>query len=110
MPQFTKEDVCYLKHGERQIMARVFKPEGPGPFPAYVDLHGGAWNNGDLNDRSGLGEYRARRGVVIVTLNFRHAADGYPATLADIRDGACRANATAKRPKGNPCGGAPGAA
>ena len=42
MPQFTKEDVCYLKHGERQIMARVFKPEGPGPFPAYVDLHGGA--------------------------------------------------------------------
>jgi hypothetical protein len=26
MPQITKEDVCYLKHGERQIMARVFKP------------------------------------------------------------------------------------
>ena len=57
MPQITKEDVCYLKHGERQIMARVFKPEGPGPFPVYVDLHGGAWNNGDLNDRTGLGEY-----------------------------------------------------
>jgi len=74
MPQFTKEDVCYLKHGERQIMARVFKPEGPGPFPAYVDLHGGAWNNGDLNDRTGLGEYLAQRGYVMVTLNFRHAA------------------------------------
>src|SRR5437868_3385702 len=84
MPQFTKEDVCYLKHGERQIMARVFKPEGPGPFPAYVDLHGGAWNNGDLNDRTGLGEYLAQRVYVMVTLNFRHAADGYPTPLADI--------------------------
>ena len=87
MPQFTKEDVCYLKHGERQIMARVFKPEGPGPFPVYVDLHGGAWNNGDLNDRTGLGEYLAQRGYVMVTLNFRHAADGYPTTLADIHYG-----------------------
>ena len=91
MPQFTKEDVCYLKHGESQIMARVFKPEGPGPFPAYVDLHGGAWNNGDLNDRTGLGEYLAQRGYVMVTLNFRHAADGYP----DPKTGECTQISTA---------------
>jgi acetyl esterase/lipase len=56
MPQFTTENVCYVKHGERQIMARVFKPEGAGPFPCFIDLHGGAWNNGDLADRTGLGE------------------------------------------------------
>ena len=31
MPQFTTENVCYVKHGERQIMARVFKLEGAGP-------------------------------------------------------------------------------
>src|SRR6266705_1657986 len=74
MPQFTTENVCYVKHGERQIMARVFKPEGAGPFPCYIDLHGGAWNNGDLNDRTGLGEYLAQRGTVMVTLNFRHVA------------------------------------
>ena len=102
MPQFTKEDVCYLKHGERQIMARVFKPEGPGPFPAYVDLHGGAWNNGDLNDRTGLGEYLAQRGVVMVTLNFRHAADGYPTTLQDINYGIRWTKANAKELKVNP--------
>ena len=113
MPQFTKEDVCYLKHGERQIMARVFKPEGPGPFPAYVDLHGGAWNNGDLNDRTGLGEYLAQRGYVMVTLNFRHAADGYPTTLADIHYGIRWTKANAKELKVDPnqvaIGGALGA-
>src|SRR6266852_4371895 len=87
MPQFTTENVCYVKHGERQIMARVFKPDGAGPFPCYIDLHGGAWNNGDLADRTGLGEYLAQRGTVMVTLNFRHAADGYPTSCADINYG-----------------------
>src|SRR5438477_606718 len=102
MPQITKEDVCYLKHGERQIMARVFKPEGPGPFPVYVDLHGGAWNNGDLNDRTGLGEYLAERGVVMVTLNFRHGPDGYPTTWQDINYGVRWVKAHAKELKAKP--------
>jgi acetyl esterase len=102
VPQIAKEDVCYLKHGERQIMARVFKPDGAGPFPCYVDLHGGAWNNGDLNDRTGLGEYLAQRGYVMVTLNFRHAADGYPTTLQDINYGVRWAKAHAKELKIKP--------
>ena len=96
MPQFTTENVCYLKHGSREIMARVFKPEGAGPFPCYIDLHGGAWNNGDLEDRTGLGEYLAQRGVVMLTLNFRHGPDGYPTTLADIHYGIRWAKAHAK--------------
>ena len=87
MPEFTTENVCYLKHGSRDIMARIFKPEGAGPFPCYIDLHGGAWNNGDLADRTGLGEYLARRGYVMATLNFRHGPDGYPTSLQDINYG-----------------------
>jgi acetyl esterase len=102
MPNFTTENVCYLKHGSREIMARVFKPEGTGPFPCYIDLHGGAWNNGDLEDRTGLGEYLASRGAVMVTLNFRHAADGYPTTLQDINYGVRWAKAHAKELKIDP--------
>ena len=59
MPAFSTENVCYLKHGSRELMARVFKPEGTGPFPCYIDLHGGAWTSGDLADRTSLGEYLA---------------------------------------------------
>ena len=102
MPQFTTENVCYVKHGERQIMARVFKPEGAGPFPCFIDLHGGAWNNGDLEDRTGLGEYLAARGTVMVTLNFRHAADGYPTSCADINYGIRWTKAHAKELKVDP--------
>ena len=98
----TIENVCYVTHGDRQIMARVFKPEGAGPFPAFIDLHGGAWNNGDLEDRTGLGEYLAARGTVMVTLNFRHGPDGYPTSCQDINYGIRWVKAHAKELKADP--------
>ena len=97
MAGFTREDVAYLSHGDRKIMARIFKPEGAGPFPCFINLHGGAWNQGDLADSTGLGEYLASRGVVMPTLNFRHGQDGYPTTLADIHYGIRWVKAHAKQ-------------
>jgi acetyl esterase len=82
--EFTTEDVVYLRHGDRQLNARLYKPQGSGPFPAVIDLHGGAWNNGDLTSTQGLDETLAKNGIFAASLNFRHAADGYPTTLADI--------------------------
>ena len=46
--EFTTEDVEYLRHGDKPLIARLYKPKGDGPFPAVIDLHGGAWNSGDL--------------------------------------------------------------
>ena len=44
-------DVEYLRHGDKPLLARLFKPPGSGPFPLIVELHGGAWCWGDrLND------------------------------------------------------------
>jgi acetyl esterase len=40
------EDVEYLRHGNAPLLARLFKPRGPGPFPLIVELHGGAWCRG----------------------------------------------------------------
>src|SRR6266851_6613801 len=31
----------------RMLMARIYEPQGKGPFPTLLDLHGGAWNNKD---------------------------------------------------------------
>jgi len=36
------EDVAYLRHGGKALLARVYKPRGTGPFPIVIDLHGGA--------------------------------------------------------------------
>ena len=40
--EFTTEDVEYLRHGDTRLIARLYKPKGEGPFPAVIDLHGGA--------------------------------------------------------------------
>src|ERR1700719_1381017 len=82
--EFTTEDVEYRGHADTRLIARLYKPKGDGPFPAVIDLHGGAWTSGDLTGTQGLDETLARNGVVVASLNFRHAADGYPTSLIDI--------------------------
>ena len=35
------EDVEYIRHGDKPLLARMFKPRGTGPFRLIVELHGG---------------------------------------------------------------------
>jgi acetyl esterase len=82
--EFSTEDFEYLRHGDRALKLRVFRPRGDGPFPAVIDLHGGAWCNGDLNECKARDEVLAASGLVAIALDFRHAEDGYPTSLIDI--------------------------
>jgi acetyl esterase len=91
-------DHCYLRHGDRALMARVFMPRGDtGPFPCLIDLHGGGWQRGDLEYRNGFGQYAGHVGCVIVALNFRQGADAYPSSLVDINYGIRWVKANAAR-------------
>jgi acetyl esterase/lipase len=81
---FSFEDVEYLRHGEKPLFARLYRPFGEGPFAAVVDLHGGAWNSGDRAGTEGLDRTLVKAGFFVAALDFRHAADGYPASLLDI--------------------------
>lgn len=79
------DDVAYLRHGDEDLLARVYRPRGQGPFPMMIDLHGGAWCNGDRTNDTVLCEALARSGVVVAALDFRQPpAAGYPGTMADI--------------------------
>ena len=81
----TVEDVEYLRHGDKPLLARIYKPHGTGPFPLIVDLHGGAWCNKDRTSDAGTDEPLAKSGVVVVSLDFRMPPEaGYPASLVDI--------------------------
>jgi acetyl esterase/lipase len=82
--EFTTEDVEYLRHADRTLIARLYQPKGEGPFAAVVDLHGGAWTSGDVTGTRGLDETLARSGFVAAAVEFRHQADGYPTSLIDI--------------------------
>jgi acetyl esterase len=79
------EDVEYLRHGDKPLLARVYKPRGEGPFPLIVDIHGGAWCKKDRTSDAGTDEPLARSGITVVALDFRMPPDGrYPEPMADI--------------------------
>jgi acetyl esterase len=79
------EDVEYLRHNGKPLLARLFKPRGNGPFPIMIDLHGGAWCNGDRLNDTLINEALAKSGVLVAALDFRMPPEaGYPASLADI--------------------------
>src|SRR6266550_8138726 len=79
------QDVEYLRHGDRPLLARLYSPRGDGPFPMVVDLHGGAWCRGDRTNDAVMNEPLAKSGVVVAALDFRMPPDAsYPGSMADI--------------------------
>ena len=92
------EDVEYLRHGDKPLLARLFKPRGSGPFPIMVELHGGAWVRGDRLNGNAPNEALAQHGVIVAALDFRvPPVAPYPASLADIHYGIrwCKTQAAA---------------
>src|SRR5712692_8362149 len=86
--EIAVEDVEYLRHGDRPLLARVYKPLGTGPFPLVVELHGGAWVHSDRLGDEIMNEPLARSGVVVAALDFRMPPEApYPASVADINYG-----------------------
>ncbi|MBL6953927.1 MAG: alpha/beta hydrolase [Alphaproteobacteria bacterium] len=82
--QYTTEDMAYLQHGDTPLRLRLLRPQGAGPFPLVVDLHGGAWTKGDLTECQTRDEILVQAGFATAALDFRHAGDGYPSSLVDI--------------------------
>ena len=83
--QVDVQDIEYLRHGDKPLLARIFQPSGAGPFPMIVDLHGGAWFRGDRLNDTVINEPLAKGGVVVAALDFRLPPDAsYPGSVADI--------------------------
>ena len=82
------QDIEYLRHGDKPLLARLFKPRGTGPFPLMVELHGGAWCRGDRLGDTAINEPLAKSGVVVAALDFRMPPGAaYPGSFADINYG-----------------------
>jgi acetyl esterase len=78
-------DVEYLRHGETVLLARLYRPAGPGPFTGIVNVHGGAWTSGSRLDNEATSRDLAALGYVVLAIDFRMPpAAGYPAPVADI--------------------------
>ncbi len=97
------EDVEYLRHGDKPFQARLFKPQGDGPFPVMIELHGGAWVNGSRDSGDVGNEALAGNGIIVAALDFRVPPEAsYPASFQDIHYGIRWAKAHAAEWNGNP--------
>jgi acetyl esterase len=72
----------------RMLMARIYQPQGAGPFPTLLDLHGGAWNNKDRRAEEPMDRAIAASGVLVVAIDMTLAPQApYPASVQDANYG-----------------------
>ena len=68
----------------RMLMARIYQPKGPGPFPTVLDLHGGAWNRKDRFAEEPMDRALAASGLLVVAVDMTVAPEApYPACVQD---------------------------
>ncbi len=68
----------------RMLMARIYQPVGPGPFPAVLDLHGGAWTRKDRLAEEPMDRALASSGLLVVAIDLTLAGEApYPACVQD---------------------------
>lgn len=80
----------------RGLALDLYRPEGTGPFPAVVTVHGGGWDARDRSDMERVANKLARRGYLVANIQYRLAPEHlYPAAVDDVRDAVrwLRANA-----------------
>ena len=75
----------YIEDQQESIIAKIYQPEGPGPFPVLLDVHGGAWQGGTADDGQYFDEKLAESGILVAAIDFRVAPEApYPAQVADV--------------------------
>ena len=77
-------DVDFRQTPTRMLKARIYQPQGAGPFPTLLDLHGGAWNDKDRFANVPMDENLARSGMLVVAVDLTLAPEApYPASVQD---------------------------
>src|SRR5258706_12866041 len=72
----------------RQLMARICQPNGAGPFPVVLDLHGGAWQRKDRTAEEPMDRAIASSGVLVVAIDMTISGEApYPACIQDASYG-----------------------
>jgi len=84
---FHTRDVDYLHVDGKTFQATIYQPEGPGLFPALLDVHGGAWVREDVrrDEHAVMDKALAAMGIVVVAIDYRQSPQHhYPASVADV--------------------------
>jgi acetyl esterase len=84
----TQKDIKYGEAGGKPLLLDARIPDGPGPFPAVVIVHGGGWGSGD---KAMAGEVQpildplTEGNIAWFSVNYRLSRQAhYPACIEDV--------------------------
>lgn len=86
MPKQT--GITYATHDGTALLADLYTPEGPGPFPAMVVVHGGGWQQGSRNSYGYWGNTLTAAGIALFAVDYRLCTSekkSYPQAVQDVR-------------------------
>jgi acetyl esterase/lipase len=82
----TENDIVYTKAGSTELKLDIARPEGDGPFPAIMVIHGGAWRAGNKTDVRPIMPQFVKRGYVAISPQYRFCPkDPFPAQVHDVK-------------------------
>ena len=84
----TKTGVTYATHDGVTLLGDFYAPEGSGPHPALIAVHGGGWQQGTRDSYRHWGPYLAAAGYALFSVDYRLAKPNqpsYPQAMHDIR-------------------------
>ena len=81
-----QSDIEYGKAGDVSLKMDAWVPDGKGPFPTVIVVHGGGWQNGDKQKNcKPFFEPLSQAGFAWFTVNYRLAPQyHYPAAVDDV--------------------------
>lgn len=86
----------------RLLRARIYQPQGEGPFPTVLDLHGGAWTRKDRLAEEPMDRALASSGLLVVAVDLTLAGEApYPACVQDANHAVRWLKANARRWNGD---------
>jgi acetyl esterase/lipase len=63
-----------------------YRPDGAGPFPAVLVIHGGSWQRGSRSEMARFARRLVQAGYAVYNIDYRLAPEHrYPAQLEDVR-------------------------
>lgn len=80
----TFKDVAYATASATQKLD-IYLPEGDGPFPLIINVHGGGFMMGDKSNPAGADEFLAA-GYVVASVDYRLSGEALaPAQIQDLK-------------------------
>ena len=80
------ENLTYAVVDGQILQLDLYRPEGIGPHPVVLIVHGGGWETGSRHMERPLAKHLAARGYITVPVSYRLGERGrFPAALNDLK-------------------------